>query len=303
MAFESLYMIFLFLILPLILAALQFFIKFKTKLEWVIYSFIIILFTCFIYIAAFWALVGYYLRYAIMIIVLLSVLYTYFKKISKLPFNSKNKKRLVFVGIGVIFSLICLFLCIHALDGYSYPAEVPSIDLIFPLKNGSYYVAQGGSNAQLNMHTSYLQKYAYDIIKLNSLGLRASSLDLFSLNLDDYYIFRKKVFSPCDGKILEAYNNAPDMVLGQMNKIDYNGNYVLIQCKEAKVLMAHFLKESLLVKENDLVKTGQELGRIGNSGNTSEPHLHINAIDDKGNPVIIKFGQNTFARNSIIEEK
>lgn len=43
------------------------------------------------------------------------------------------------------------------------------------------------------------------------------------------------------------------------------------------MLLAHMKKGSLVVKEDIPVKTGDLIGQVGNSGNTSEPHLHIHA--------------------------
>jgi murein DD-endopeptidase MepM/ murein hydrolase activator NlpD len=44
-----------------------------------------------------------------------------------------------------------------------------------------------------------------------------------------------------------------------------------------KVLLAHMGTGSVLVRPGQGVTTGQALGVIGNSGNTSEPHLHVHA--------------------------
>jgi murein DD-endopeptidase MepM/ murein hydrolase activator NlpD len=44
------------------------------------------------------------------------------------------------------------------------------------------------------------------------------------------------------------------------------------------VILAHLKEGSLQVEVGDEVRPGMELGQIGNSGNTSEPHLHIHAV-------------------------
>lgn len=53
---------------------------------------------------------------------------------------------------------------------------------------------------------------------------------------------------------------------------------MFLRCGELRVLMAHFVRGSVAVSIGDSVRSGQIVGRVGNSGNTSEPHLHIGAM-------------------------
>ena len=52
---------------------------------------------------------------------------------------------------------------------------------------------------------------------------------------------------------------------------------VVMQCNSAEVAMVHFAKGSIGVSAGDAVQAGDFLGRVGNSGNTEEPHLHLHA--------------------------
>lgn len=90
------------------------------------------------------------------------------------------------------------------------------------------------------------------------------------------------------------------------------GNFVQINCSEAfYVILAHLKQHSVEVSEGDTVQTGQLLGRTGNSGNTSEPHLHIHAQKDSGgetrlasDPVPIVFRNSGFlTRNDIVRNR
>jgi murein DD-endopeptidase MepM/ murein hydrolase activator NlpD len=73
------------------------------------------------------------------------------------------------------------------------------------------------------------------------------------------------------------------------------------------VLLAHLMEGSIKVGEEDEVVEGQIIGQVGNSGNTSQPHLHIHAErgrdEDKqileGNGVPITFGGRYLVRNSL----
>ncbi|MBO1915549.1 M23 family metallopeptidase, partial [Microvirga sp. 3-52] len=87
----------------------------------------------------------------------------------------------------------------------------------------------------------------------------------------------------------------------EMDPENTMGNYVALTCNghEAIIYLMHMQQESVSVTEGEEVTTGQLLGKIGNSGNTSEPHLHIHAeLDGVGVP--ITFEGKFLVRNSIV---
>ena len=57
------------------------------------------------------------------------------------------------------------------------------------------------------------------------------------------------------------------------------GNQILIRCDgtDVDVLLAHLQADSVRVSKGDRVEIGRGVGAIGNSGNSTEPHLHIHA--------------------------
>ncbi|MFC8705105.1 M23 family metallopeptidase [Streptomyces anulatus] len=58
------------------------------------------------------------------------------------------------------------------------------------------------------------------------------------------------------------------------------GNHVILDLGEGTfAVYAHVQSGSLRVKAGDTVRAGQRLGRVGNSGNTTEPHLHFHLMD------------------------
>src|SRR4030042_3143803 len=60
-----------------------------------------------------------------------------------------------------------------------------------------------------------------------------------------------------------------------MNPYSALGNAVFIQHSENEVsVLAHLKFDSVMVKVGDKVEAGQKIGLCGNSGNSSEPHLH-----------------------------
>jgi murein DD-endopeptidase MepM/ murein hydrolase activator NlpD len=63
----------------------------------------------------------------------------------------------------------------------------------------------------------------------------------------------------------------------------FAGNHVVIRMRPGVfALYAHMMPGSVRVKVGDRVQTGQELGLLGNSGNTNGPHLHFGLIDGRG---------------------
>ena len=70
-------------------------------------------------------------------------------------------------------------------------------------------------------------------------------------------------------------NDQIDNIPGEMNPHKPLGNYVVIDHNNGEFsFLVHFKKNSILVAVGDTVTQGQTLGQCGNSGNTSEPHIH-----------------------------
>jgi len=63
-----------------------------------------------------------------------------------------------------------------------------------------------------------------------------------------------------------------------MNDENPLGSFILVHSKNRTIVLAHLLKGSISVDEGDKIFVGDSIARIGNSGNSSEPHLHIHAI-------------------------
>jgi murein DD-endopeptidase MepM/ murein hydrolase activator NlpD len=72
------------------------------------------------------------------------------------------------------------------------------------------------------------------------------------------------------------------------------GNMIMIDHQNGEFsLLCHFKHDSICVKVGDKVKQGDLLGLCGNTGNTSQPHIHFNLQDNllgyKGNPLPAQF--------------
>lgn len=183
-----------------------------------------------------------------------------------------------------------------------------SINFAFPLKGFLLHVAQGGNSVLINHHYKIsAQKFGVDLVQLNQYGERSKTL--FPKSLDDFFIYAALVYSPCEGKVIQLKDGLENQQIGWMDRDHPAGNYVAIHKKDshAVVILAHLLKGSLLIQEGDTVSTGQPLAKVGNSGNTSEPHLHIHCVSDnaedflfKGEGIPMIFNRDFLSRNDLI---
>lgn len=176
------------------------------------------------------------------------------------------------------------WLGIQALRGRAVPS--PPVALQFPLRSassegGRFVVGNGGSTAVLNGHARVAaQRYALDIEALGPRGWRATGL--YPKERDAYAIWDARVVAPCAGEVLSATDGLPDLPPGETDVVNLAGNHVVLSCGDVTVLLAHFREGTVAVTAGEHVVAGQDLGRVGNSGNTSEPHLHVHAV--RGRP-------------------
>lgn len=151
--------------------------------------------------------------------------------------------------------------------------SLPGVELRVPVVGARWYVVQGGGSWLTNQHASVpAQRYALDLTVVDDDGRRAAALSPASLS--GHRAWGVQVVAPCGGLVVAAQGDRADLPLGTRDTGQPAGNFVAIQCDDAVVLLAHLQQGSLAVSTGSAVTGGQPLGRIGNSGNTSEPHLH-----------------------------
>ncbi|AOF91127.1 M23 family metallopeptidase [Sinorhizobium sp. RAC02] len=177
-------------------------------------------------------------------------------------------------GFTAAMAVFFLALTARALSGYGY--QETAVNLAFPFGPGTYYIGQGGSTTSINHHhTDQSQRFALDIVALNAFGARASGL--MPKNLADYVVYDREVKSPCTGVAISTHDGVENNRISQTNTEEPAGNYIILACGTARIMLAHFEKGSIAVTGGEIVTQGQSLGRVGNSGNSSEPHLHMHA--------------------------
>tara|TARA_R110000787_G_scaffold200643_13_gene311655 strand:+ start:994 stop:1965 length:972 start_codon:yes stop_codon:yes gene_type:complete len=139
--------------------------------------------------------------------------------------------------------------------------------------NEEWTVVWGGAKVEQNYHVAYKnQKYAYDLLMMKE----GKSFKAGGKSNDDYYVFGKQVIAPCDATVVQVITEVKDNVPGEMNPKQLTGNTVVLKTEKSEfIMLAHFKEKSIAVKEGQKVKAGDLLGQCGNSGNSSEPHLHL----------------------------
>lgn len=133
-------------------------------------------------------------------------------------------------------------------------------------------VAWGGDRLATNYHgASPDQRWAYDLtIAPHFIG---------SPDLADYGCWGVEVVAPADGLVVVAHDGEPDRPPGPPPQDLHApfGNFVAIRLEATGtyLILAHLQQGSLQVQEGQSVREGQVIGRCGNSGRSSEPHIHI----------------------------
>lgn len=161
----------------------------------------------------------------------------------------------------------------------SPPKEAPSAFLDYQTKTplrlpfeGEWFVFWGGRTLAQNYHAATRsQRFAHDLVIMKD----GKSHKGDGQALTDYYCYGAPLLAPGDGIVAWVEDQQPDQAIGTTNATTPIGNGVVIDHGNGEFsLLAHMQPRSLRVKQGDRVKAGQPLGRCGNSGNTSEPHLH-----------------------------
>ncbi len=138
--------------------------------------------------------------------------------------------------------------------------------------DGEWTVFWGGRTVDQNYHTQFRnQRFAYDLVVTKD----GKSHDGGGEKNEQYHCFGIPVLAPAAGVVVAAEDGVPDNVPREMNAAQPLGNYVIIDHGNGEFsFLAHFKNGSLQVEKDAHVKAGQPLGLCGNSGNSSEPHLH-----------------------------
>ena len=146
------------------------------------------------------------------------------------------------------------------------------IALDLPFK-GIWTVVWGGDNEEDNYHHNVKnQRYAVDVNILDEIG--RSHLGDETKN-ESFFAFGKEVLAPASGVVIEAIDGVRDNPPFMSNEYSAVGNCIIIQHSDSEYsVLAHLKQGSVKVKPGDKVSQGQVVAQCGNSGSSTEPHLH-----------------------------
>jgi murein DD-endopeptidase MepM/ murein hydrolase activator NlpD len=148
------------------------------------------------------------------------------------------------------------------------------------------------------------QRYAYDFVVEGDDG-RTYRGD--GRRLEDYHAYGRPVLAPDDGVVVQLVDGIRDYHRPGHGWVDWRardirGNFVVIQHGEhVYSLIAHVQPGSFEVRRGDRVTRGCVIGRCGNSGNSTEPHIHFQLQDRRS--FFLSIGIPIQFSNSIVERR
>lgn len=145
-------------------------------------------------------------------------------------------------------------------------------------------------------------RYAIDFIGVDEHRRTADRRDwrtvLSTEPVERFVAYGRPILAPADGVVVGVHDEEDDHVArrSQLTLLRYAlsqperlrrgpaglaGNHVIIRLRDsgAFVVLAHLRAGSTRVAVGDEVTTGQQLGECGNSGNSTQPHVHVQVMD------------------------
>jgi hypothetical protein len=160
-----------------------------------------------------------------------------------------------------------------------------------PLKGEGYFAGDGCCDSMrhvrallpLNGDLALAQRFAIDWEQVGSDKRLVHGEKPDMQDVKSYNIYGKPVHAVADGTVVARRDDLPDQIPGKLPDnlriSEADGNFVVLKIGNngPYALFAHLQKNS--VANKGPVKAGDLLGYVGNSGNTSAPHLHFHVMD------------------------
>ena len=160
-----------------------------------------------------------------------------------------------------------------------------------PLRGGTWFAANGPGNNSGHRRALIpvdglpviAQRYAIDYVLMDT-TFKTYSGD--QLKNENYYAHNVDVIAVADGLVVAVKDGIPENTPGANSRAvpitleTVGGNHVILDIGDGRyAFYAHVRPGSLRVKAGDRVTRGAALAKLGNSGNSTEPHLHFHLSD------------------------
>jgi len=174
-----------------------------------------------------------------------------------------------------------------SVDSVALPVSTAVATISSPLRGDHWLAGNGPSNSSghrralipIDARAAIAQRFAIDWVKLGNEGQTYHDDKLDNKN---YYAYGVDALAVADGVVTEVKDGIPQNVPGENSRAvpitleTVGGNHVILDIGGGNfAFYAHLQPGSLRVKLGDKVRRGQVVGLVGNSGNSTEPHLHF----------------------------
>jgi murein DD-endopeptidase MepM/ murein hydrolase activator NlpD len=165
-------------------------------------------------------------------------------------------------------------------------AQVPTIGP--PMRGGDWLAGNGPSNSSDHRRTivplagraRISQRFAIDFVKI---GPNGNTWHDDRDKNENYWGYGEPVIAVADGEVVTAIDGISENrrgVLPPANLATVAGNHVILRIGPSQYAMfAHLQRGSVTVRAGQRVKRGDVLGKLGNSGQATAPHLHFQLMD------------------------
>ena len=150
----------------------------------------------------------------------------------------------------------------------THPPQRTRLSLPF---EGRWKVIQGPGGKF--SHRAHRPAHSWDLQAIDNRGNTYAGKG--GLN-EEYFSFAKPLLAPADGWVADVLDGVADSEPGSPSGTQHRGNYVIIEHAPGEFSrFLHLQKGSVAVKPGQRVVRGELIGRCGNSGYSSVPHLHF----------------------------
>ncbi len=135
----------------------------------------------------------------------------------------------------------------------------------------------------MNGVTRVPQRFAQDWIYIDPVSGQVASGNVSLAK--NFFGYGKEIYAVANGTVVDSLDGLPDIETiysaPPVTVATAAGNYVIIDIGNNKyACYAHMIPGSVRVKTGDIVKEGDLIGLMGNSGNSDLPHLHFQVVPD-----------------------